>query len=123
MTTIGRTIQMLLTAAVLFAAPAVSGAELVRIGVPTKTYWPTTVAEAAKSQKFFEKEGITAEIHDLSRRRGMFRGAGGGGGRSHPRCAGASRCGPQEGRDVEGGCQWLDGQFRLAADGAGEIAA
>jgi ABC-type nitrate/sulfonate/bicarbonate transport system substrate-binding protein len=62
MTTMSRTIQMLLTAAVLFAAPAVSGTELVRIGVPTKTYWPTTVAEAAKSQKFFEKEGITAEI-------------------------------------------------------------
>src|ERR1700727_2493669 len=51
-----------LTASVLLAAPAVSGAELVRIGVPTKTYWPTTVAEAAKAQKFFEKEGITAEI-------------------------------------------------------------
>jgi NitT/TauT family transport system substrate-binding protein len=62
MTTIGRTIQMLLSAAVLLAVPAVSGAELIRIGVPTKTYWPTTVAEAAKSQKLFEKEGITAEI-------------------------------------------------------------
>jgi NitT/TauT family transport system substrate-binding protein len=30
--------------------------------LPTKTYWPTTVAEAAKSQKLFEKEGITAEL-------------------------------------------------------------
>jgi ABC-type nitrate/sulfonate/bicarbonate transport system substrate-binding protein len=42
--------------------PALSHAETVRIGLPTKTYWPTTVAEAAKSQKLFEKEGITAEL-------------------------------------------------------------
>jgi ABC-type nitrate/sulfonate/bicarbonate transport system substrate-binding protein len=46
----------------LLAAPALSHAETVRIGLPTKTYWPTTVAEAAKSQKLFEKEGITAEL-------------------------------------------------------------
>jgi ABC-type nitrate/sulfonate/bicarbonate transport system substrate-binding protein len=45
-----------------FVLPAASQAEMVRIGVPTKTYWPTTVAEAARSQKLFEKEGITAEI-------------------------------------------------------------
>ncbi len=50
------------TAATLLAAPAVSHAETIRIGLPTKTYWPTTVAEAAKSQKLFEKEGITAEL-------------------------------------------------------------
>ena len=51
-----------LAAAVLFAGPAVAHAETIRIGLPTKTYWPTTVAEAAKSQKLFEKEGITAEL-------------------------------------------------------------
>jgi ABC-type nitrate/sulfonate/bicarbonate transport system substrate-binding protein len=51
-----------LTAAVLLAAPALAHAETIRIGLPTKTYWPTTVAEAAKSQKLFEKEGITAEL-------------------------------------------------------------
>jgi ABC-type nitrate/sulfonate/bicarbonate transport system substrate-binding protein len=50
------------TAAVLLAAPAVAHAETIRIGLPTKTYWPTTVAEAAKSQKLFEKEGISAEL-------------------------------------------------------------
>jgi ABC-type nitrate/sulfonate/bicarbonate transport system substrate-binding protein len=48
--------------AVLSAAPALSHAETIRIGLPTKTYWPTTVAEAAKAQKLFEKEGITAEL-------------------------------------------------------------
>jgi ABC-type nitrate/sulfonate/bicarbonate transport system substrate-binding protein len=48
--------------AVLSAAPALSHAETIRIGLPTKTYWPTTVAEAAKAQNLFEKEGITAEL-------------------------------------------------------------
>src|SRR5580698_2273652 len=51
-----------LTASVLLAAPALSHAETIRIGLPTKTYWPTTVAEAAKAQKLFEREGITAEL-------------------------------------------------------------
>jgi ABC-type nitrate/sulfonate/bicarbonate transport system substrate-binding protein len=37
-------------------------AETVRIGLPTKTYWPTTIAETAVKQKLFEKEGITAEL-------------------------------------------------------------
>jgi len=30
--------------------------------LPTKTYWPTTVAETAVRQKLFEKEGLTAEL-------------------------------------------------------------
>ncbi len=51
-----------LAAIMLFAGPAVSHAETIRIGLPTKTYWPTTVAEAARSKKLFEKEGITAEL-------------------------------------------------------------
>src|SRR6185437_15001754 len=51
-----------LAAAALLAAPALLRAETIRIGLPTKTYWPTTVAEAAKAQKLFEKEGITAEL-------------------------------------------------------------
>jgi ABC-type nitrate/sulfonate/bicarbonate transport system substrate-binding protein len=61
MTATRRHILATLAAAMLFTASA-SAAELIRIGVPTKTYWPTTVAEAAKAQKYFEKEGITAEI-------------------------------------------------------------
>src|SRR6201989_248196 len=51
-----------LTAAVLLAAPALAHAETIRIGLPTKTYWPTTIAETAVRQKLFEKEGITAEL-------------------------------------------------------------
>src|SRR5258708_39365394 len=62
MTILRRRTLLILTAMTVLAAPAASGAELIRIGVPTKTYWPTTVTEAAKSQKLFEKEGITAEV-------------------------------------------------------------
>jgi ABC-type nitrate/sulfonate/bicarbonate transport system substrate-binding protein len=57
-----RHILAALTATTLLGVPAACYAETVRIGLPTKTYWPTTVAEAAKSQKLFEKEGITAEL-------------------------------------------------------------
>jgi NitT/TauT family transport system substrate-binding protein len=33
----------------------------VRIALPTKTYYPTIIAETAVRQKFFEKEGLKAE--------------------------------------------------------------
>ena len=46
----------------LFAYGATAAAETIRLGLPTKTYWPTTVAETAVRQKLFEKEGITAEL-------------------------------------------------------------
>jgi NitT/TauT family transport system substrate-binding protein len=39
-----------------------SAAERIRIGLPTKTYWPTIVAEAAKTAKLYEKEGLAAEL-------------------------------------------------------------
>jgi ABC-type nitrate/sulfonate/bicarbonate transport system substrate-binding protein len=51
-----------LAAVALLSAPAASRAETVRVGLPTKTFWPTTVAETAVRQKLFEKEGITAEL-------------------------------------------------------------
>ena len=50
-----------LAAFALLATPA-AAAETIRVGLPTKTYWPTTVAETAVRQKLFEKEGITAEL-------------------------------------------------------------
>jgi NitT/TauT family transport system substrate-binding protein len=62
MTVTCRQLLATLTLTTLLALPVASHAETVRIGLPTKTYWPTTVAEAAKSQKLFEKEGITAEL-------------------------------------------------------------
>jgi len=49
-------------ASVLGASATAQAADTVRIGLPTKTYWPTTIAETAVRQKLFEKEGITAEL-------------------------------------------------------------
>jgi NitT/TauT family transport system substrate-binding protein len=58
-----RHILATITAAAMLGAPAaVQAADTVRIGLPTKTYWPTTIAETAVRQKLFEKEGITAEL-------------------------------------------------------------
>src|SRR5437868_10442138 len=52
-----------MTAAALLGASAMAqAADTVRIGLPTKTYWPTTIAETAVRQKLFEKEGIGAEL-------------------------------------------------------------
>lgn len=51
-------------AAAIFA-PRISIAQArptVRIGVPTKTYFPTIIAETAIRQKLFEREGINAEL-------------------------------------------------------------
>ena len=47
------------------AAPHIAlgqSGNLIRIGVPTKTYWPTIIAETAIRQKLFEKEGVKAEL-------------------------------------------------------------
>src|SRR6201995_989294 len=53
--------RLLLAAAPLLTAspgPALT----LPVGLPTKTYWPTTIAETAVRQKLFEKEGLTAEL-------------------------------------------------------------
>jgi NitT/TauT family transport system substrate-binding protein len=50
-----------LIAAAGMAARSVRAAETVRIGLPTKTYWPTIITEAAVQQKLFDKEGIVCE--------------------------------------------------------------
>jgi NitT/TauT family transport system substrate-binding protein len=52
----------LAAASVLGASAMAQAADTVRIGLPTKTYWPTTIAETAVRQKLFEKEGIKAEL-------------------------------------------------------------
>lgn len=38
------------------------GREKIRIGTPTKTYFPTIIVETAIRQKLFEKEGIDGEL-------------------------------------------------------------
>ena len=58
-----RHILATITAATFLGASGLAqAADTVRIGLPTKTYWPTTIAETAVRQKLFEKEGITAEL-------------------------------------------------------------
>ena len=59
---ISRQLAAVTLAAALLGLPALSRAETIRVGLPTKTFWPTTVAETAVRQKLFEKEGITAEL-------------------------------------------------------------
>src|SRR6476661_630772 len=50
--------------AAALAMPSIARAQgqVVRIGLPTKTYYPTIIAETALRQKLFEKEGIKAEL-------------------------------------------------------------
>ena len=49
--------------ALCLAGPAPSQAqETIRIGLPTKTYYPTIIAETALRQGLFAKEGIKAEL-------------------------------------------------------------
>src|SRR5689334_21777442 len=52
----------LLGAAALAVTSYAAQAETIRVGLPTKTYWPTTIAETAVRQKLFAKEGINAEL-------------------------------------------------------------
>jgi NitT/TauT family transport system substrate-binding protein len=49
-------------AALGFPAIVRAQGQVVRIGVPTKTYYPTIIAETAIRQKLFDKEGIKAEL-------------------------------------------------------------
>ena len=51
------------TAALSFPAIVLGQAKpVVRIGVPTKTYFPTIIAETAIRQKLFEKEGVECQL-------------------------------------------------------------
>jgi NitT/TauT family transport system substrate-binding protein len=47
---------------VAFSATIAAAQETVRIALPTKTYFPTIIAETALRQKLFEKEGLKAEL-------------------------------------------------------------
>jgi len=45
------------------AAPAIAQSRgTIRVGVPTKAYWPTIVTLATLRQKLFEKEGLAGEM-------------------------------------------------------------
>jgi NitT/TauT family transport system substrate-binding protein len=47
---------------IALAAGAVEAQEVIRIGCPTKTYFPTILATVAKDKGLFEKEGLKPEI-------------------------------------------------------------
>ena len=50
-------------AALSFPAVVLGQAKpVVRIGVPTKTYFPTIIAETAIRQKLFDKEGVECQL-------------------------------------------------------------
>ena len=49
-------------AIVLSNALPAAAQDTVRIALPTKTYYPTIISEAAQRYKLFEKEGIKAEL-------------------------------------------------------------
>jgi NitT/TauT family transport system substrate-binding protein len=59
---VSRRRTLMLAAFAFVATSAAAQAETIRVGLPTKTFWPTTVAETAVRQKLFEKEGLTAEL-------------------------------------------------------------
>ena len=62
--------------ALCLAGPAPGQAqETIRIGLPTKTYYPTIIAETALRQKLFDKEGIKAELTIYRGGAEMLRGA------------------------------------------------
>jgi NitT/TauT family transport system substrate-binding protein len=48
--------------ATLASGPVAAAQDKVRIALPTKTYYPTIIGETALRQKFFEKQGIDAEL-------------------------------------------------------------
>jgi len=54
-------LALCLIAAVCTSRPS-HAEDTIRIGLPTKTYWPTVIAEAASRQKLFQKEGINVEL-------------------------------------------------------------
>jgi NitT/TauT family transport system substrate-binding protein len=53
-------VSLALAAGVL--APGASAQEVIRIGCPTKTYFPTILATVARDKGLFEKEGLRPEI-------------------------------------------------------------
>jgi NitT/TauT family transport system substrate-binding protein len=50
------------TGALLFLPAGADAQEVIRIGCPTKTYFPTILATVAKEKGLFEKEGLRPEI-------------------------------------------------------------
>ena len=55
-------VAMLALGALIVSCAGASAQEVIRIGCPTKTYFPTILATVAKEKGLFEKEGLRPEI-------------------------------------------------------------
>jgi NitT/TauT family transport system substrate-binding protein len=55
-------LALVVTGALLFLPTGAAAQEVIRIGCPTKTYFPTILATVAKEKGLFEKEGLRPEI-------------------------------------------------------------
>lgn len=55
-------VVLLAFGAMVGLAPDAAAQEVIRIGCPTKTYFPTILANVAKDRGLFEKEGLRPEI-------------------------------------------------------------
>src|SRR5262249_61926708 len=56
-------LAVLLAFGAVFALPAGAAAqEVIRIGCPTKTYFPTILATVTQEQGLFDKEGLRPEV-------------------------------------------------------------
>ena len=55
-------VAVLVLGALVGLASTASAQEVIRIGCPTKTYFPTIIATVAKEKGLFEKEGLRPEI-------------------------------------------------------------
>lgn len=50
------------TAGLIFGAPMVRAAQPIRIGLPTKTWWPSVLADTAVARGLFTKAGLEPEL-------------------------------------------------------------
>jgi NitT/TauT family transport system substrate-binding protein len=57
-----RVAAIVLGVLIALSAGAAAGQDVIRIGCPTKTYFPTILATVAKDKGLFEKEGLRPEI-------------------------------------------------------------
>ena len=98
-------------------------ADTVRIGLPTKTYWPTTIAETAVRQKLFEKEGIAAELTIYRGGAETFEAMAAGAADVILDATSLAAAGRTKGVMSKVVANAAMGYYRLAVDGAREIAA
>ncbi len=94
-----------------------SAQETIRIGLPTKTYYPTIIAETALRQGLFAKEGIKAELTIYRSGGETFEAGAAGAADLQLNSAALIAGGPQEGRHDQGRGRRSARLLRLVSDG------